>query len=41
MQKVKWKLDKQEAHRKEKRKRKEISYTWQTRKKENFQETKQ
>lgn len=36
MQKVNWKLDKPEAHRKEKRKRMEISYTWQTRKKENF-----
>lgn len=41
MQKVNWKLDKQEAHRQEKRKRTEISYTWQTRKKENLQETKQ
>lgn len=41
MQKVNWKLDKPEAHRKEKSKRTEISYTWQTRKKENFQETKQ
>jgi hypothetical protein len=41
MQKVNWKLDKQEAHRQEKRQRMEISYTWQTRKKENFQETKQ